>query len=477
MLTRDPLLQAFANRLDRHPSATVVAAPGHSATTADIDAIASAVDLCAREAGLEPGRYAALVADNGPAFLGLLLGLRRSGATVVLFDRRATIREIEAVAERLPLGAIARCPSAWPASAADWSVEPRSPAAGPAADSRIAVVKLTSGSEGEPRGVATPASALLADDEALTLSMGILPEDRLLAAIPFSHSYGLSSLVMPALVRGTRLVLPGGASPFAPLEAARELGATVFPTVPAYLDGLLRAGAAAVTLGPLRKIVTAGAPLLPETAARFREQCGQPAHVFYGASECGGITYDRSGDAGERGEVGEPVTGVQLDLEPVPGIAHGGRVVVRSPAVAAGYLPLPHERLANGRFITDDLATRHDGRIKLAGRLGERINVRGKKIDPAEVEMAIAEHPAVDEARVVGVRREGSADESVRAFVACAAGALDEEALRRWCGERLSGFKVPRSFVLVERLPRNDRGKVDRAALDKLAGAAAGDRP
>ena len=81
-------------------------------------------------------------------------------------------------------------------------------------------------------------------------------------------------------------------------------------------------------------MLTAGAPLRAVTAGRFRETFGLPVHVFYGASECGGICYDREGTAAERGTVGAPVEGVRVELEPP-----GGILTVRSPAVAAGLHP------------------------------------------------------------------------------------------------------------------------------------------
>ena len=93
---------------------------------------------------------------------------------------------------------------------------------------------------------------------------------------------------------------------------AAACGATVFPTVPAYLQALLRMSQPPPWPASLRLCLTAGAPLPPATAAQFREFSGRPVHVFYGASECGGICYDRSGDAGERGTVGTPVEGVSI---------------------------------------------------------------------------------------------------------------------------------------------------------------------
>jgi acyl-CoA synthetase (AMP-forming)/AMP-acid ligase II len=187
--------------------------------------------------------------------------------------------------------------------------------------------------------------------------------------------------------------------------------------------------------------------------------------VFYGSSECGGITYDREGGAGERGTLGTPVEGVRVDLERQDG---GSRVVVTSLAVAERYLPEPDELLAGGSFRTADLAEFAGGELRLTGRLGSRINVRGKKVDPREIEAVIASHAAVEDVRVVGVPRGASGDETLRAVVACPPGAVSERELYEWCRASLADFKVPRSICFVERLPTNARGKVELGALARL---------
>ena len=138
------------------------------------------------------------------------------------------------------------------------------------------------------------AAALLADEAQLAETMGIGGDDRLLAAMPLSHSYGFSSLALPALVRGATLVLPedgaglaatASIAPLAPLAAARELAATVFPTVPAWLGGFVRLASAPAWPESLRLVLAAGAPLAPETARDFRRRTAREVHVFYGASE------------------------------------------------------------------------------------------------------------------------------------------------------------------------------------------------
>jgi long-chain acyl-CoA synthetase len=221
----------------------------------------------------------------------------------------------------------------------------------------------------------------------------------------------------------------------------------------------------------------------PATARRFREVFGLPVHVFYGASECGGICYDREGGAGERGTVGTPVEGVTVTLAPSIGdiapnaedggpTADAGRVTVRSASVAQGYLPDADPRLAGGRFVTSDFAGWRGGELVLRGRLDDLINVKGKKVDPREVEAVLAGLPGVEEVAVVGVRLAGRGSEAVRAVIACRPGALSPEQVLHWCRGHLAAHKVPRSVILVPEMPRTPRGKIDRPALLAMEGTA-----
>ena len=514
---RDPLVRAFERLAAARPAAPLVVSAGRRATAADLDAQARAAARALGDDPPRPGEPVALLAANGPAFLAGLVALLRAGAAPLLLDARAPGAERARVARELGAPRLLACARAWPEGPGDWhagrqigvpavngSCRPRPGGKGGAVIELTsgavieltsgavieltsgavieltsgAVIKLTSGSTGAPRGIVTPVEALLADDDALSATMGLSDRDRLLAAIPFSHSYGLSSLVVPALARGRTLVVPGEDGPFGPLAAAAAAGVTAFPTVPAYLAALLRLDEPPPLPPSLRLVLTAGAPLPAETSARFRARYGRPVHVFYGASECGGICYDREGDAAERGTVGAPVEGVRIELEASGGADGegtaadgGGRVGVRSPAVAAGYLPRPDPSLAGGRFLTEDLAVWRGGELALVGRLDDVINVRGKKVNPREVERVLRGLAAVEDVAVFAAPAAGggACEPTVRAVIACAAGALTREAVLSWCRDRLADHKRPRSVVLVERLPRTERGKLDRAALDRLA--------
>src|SRR5206468_677182 len=146
-------------------------------------------------------------------------------------------------------------------------------------------------------------------------------------------------------------------------------------------------------------LISAGAALPAHTALRFRERAAEPVRNFYGASECGAITYDRSAaGAAPPGCVGTPLAGVRLSVAgrrwvtpSTGGEAPRGRIVVEGRAVALGYVragvrPRPFHR----KFLTGDLG-RIDGsgRLFLEGRLDQMINVGGRKVFPAEVERVL----------------------------------------------------------------------------------------
>jgi long-chain acyl-CoA synthetase len=462
----DPIVTAFDRLAAADPRARLVVS---TSASADVEGVAAAARAASRVAGdsVPPRSLVGLSAPNGVAFLAGLLALRRAGAVVVLLDAGAPEADQRRACAALGARAILTCATAWPQGPADWrrlavddALEPRLP------EGDAAFVKLTSGTTATPRGVAASAEAILADDAALARSMGLVAGDRIVGAIPLSHSYGFVSVAVPALVRGSPVVLPAESGPLSALAAAREAQATVFPTAPAYLQALLKMSRPPEWPASVRLVLSAGAPLSAEVAARFRETYGRAVHVFYGASECGGICYDREGGAAERGTVGAPVDGVHVALEPVEGGVEGeGVVTVFSDAVAAGYLPEPDPHLGRGRFQAGDLARWDGGEMRLRGRVDGVINVKGKKVSPSEIESVLARLAGVEEAVAFGVPAPDLGSDVLRAVVACPSGSLSYHEVVAWCRRHLPDHKVPRSVVLVSALPRTSRGKLDRAGL------------
>jgi long-chain acyl-CoA synthetase len=290
--------------------------------------------------------------------------------------------------------------------------------------------------------------------------MDIRPNDINLAAIPLSHSYGFSNLVMPLLSQGTPMVISNDYLPQSIVDYCNRYQVTVVPAVPMVFEHL--ASAAKGEFHTVRTFLSAGAPLPPSVSRRFRERFGKPIHTFYGCSECGGITYDREGASVERGTVGRAMDGVTLSVE-------RSRLVVRGENVSLGYLHDAHtfEPFPSGRFRADDLAEiRDDGEVVLTGRASELINIAGRKVNPREVEQVLIQIDGVQQAKAYG--EPAGARGEVVAAVIVASPDITRDQVREFCRARLAPHKVPRIIKLIDSIPVDDRGKVRRAALAEL---------
>lgn len=329
----------------------------------------------------------------------------------------------------------------------------------------VALLKLTSGSTGEPKGILTSEENLLADCQNICRTMAITATDRNLGAIPFSHSYGFSNLVTPLLYQGTAIVVSNDYLPLSILDLSNRFECTAMPGIPMVYEHLAQLPRADGGFRSLSKFISAGAPLSAATARRFHERFGHRIHTFYGCSECGGIAYDEDGLAIERGTVGEPLAGVDLSID-----SKHNRVTVRGQAVAMGYLNGTSEgnaRFGSGTFTTDDIGLiRTSGELELVGRVGDLINTAGKKVNPREVELIILQIAGIREVRVYG-EKAGARGEVVAAAIV-ADPDVTRESVRQYCRERLSSYKVPRIVKIIDQIPLDDRGKVKRSALAHL---------
>lgn len=462
----DPILGAFAGLLARDPDAVCVrasAAQGEQqASRRDIDNLAQTVTARLQRANLPQGAVVALAAPNGPGFLGGLLGCLRAQHPVLLIDDEVARREGTATAGHLGARAMLSC-AAWPSPRAPFVLKPITDATERALPEGTKVLKVTSGSTGRPRAVAFTSHALAADCSQLARTMLIPPVDRLLATVPMSFSYGLSSLALPALTMGNELIVADALNPVATMAVATAGRATVFPTVPVFLQALLRLNIRA--LPPmLRLVISAGAPLNTAAARGFRARFGRPVHTFYGSSECGGISYDRTGNAAERGAVGTPVDGVRVDVA-----NPDGALTVRSAALGLGYVPDEgDDALRPETFRASDCGAIDPttGELRLLGRRSEVVNVGGRKVHPREVENVLAQMPGVDDAVVFGEALQDRATEVCHAVVASRPEAgLSPRTVRDWCTKHLAAYKVPKLVTLVTEIPRTERGKLDRAKL------------
>jgi len=328
-----------------------------------------------------------------------------------------------------------------------------------------ALLKLTSGTTAAPRAIRFGSEQLLADCEQICDTMGVSDVDLNFGVIPISHSYGFSNLLTPLIARGVPLVLSQDRTPRAVLADIAKTDATVFPGMPLFYQAFCEMK----NIPPLPKLrvcISAGAPLPIATAKKFRDKFALPIHSFYGASECGGICYDREAKNEIEGFVGSPMKDV--DLEMIEPGAETSQVRVRSAAVGDGYFPdVDEEKLGNGVFVPDDLLARHGSGFKIVGRISDVINVAGKKVNPAEIEERLLHFPGVRQAVAFG--RPAGAGLRNEEVAACVVANIDlrENELMEFCRTALSGWQVPKRIFIVDSIPTNERGKISRRELAK----------
>jgi long-chain acyl-CoA synthetase len=325
------------------------------------------------------------------------------------------------------------------------------------------LLKLTSGTTAAPRAIRFRSHQLLADCNQICDTMDISDADLNFGVIPVSHSYGFSNLLTPLMARGVPMVVSRDRTPRAVLADLARTSATVFPGTPAFYQAFCDIGDVP-PLPKLRLCISAGAPLASAVAKTFFEKFKQPIHSFYGASECGGICYDRYGTTFEDGLVGQPMRGVEVAL--MDPMDSASQIRVRSAAVSDGYFPEPDaQKLGNGVFVPDDLLARHDSALKIVGRISDVINVAGKKVNPAEVEAHLLRFKGVRQAVVFGrPTGAGLRNEEVAACVLTSPG-ISESDLLRFCRTALSGWQVPKRIFIVDIIPTNERGKISRREL------------
>ncbi|MEK9137121.1 MAG: fatty acid--CoA ligase family protein, partial [Bacteroidota bacterium] len=220
-------------------------------------------------------------------------------------------------------------------------------------------------------------------------------------------------------------------------------------------------------LRQVRYMLSCTAPLHPDAVQSFHRSFGVAICQHYGSSETGAVTThvpERILDYPE--SVGRSMVGVRMSVVDADGKECApddpGEVMVRSAAVAAGYImgeaPGPAV-LRDGEFRTGDIGTlNREGFLHLMGRIDSMINVGGLKVSPLEVCRVLEHHAAVREAAVSGTR-DVNGEEVVYAMVVLRAPATEQELLT-FCHSRLADYKVPRRIDIREELPRGPSGKI-----------------
>jgi malonyl-CoA/methylmalonyl-CoA synthetase len=458
-----------------------------------------AAELAAR--GVAPGDRVALQVEKSPEALLVYLACLRRGAIFVPWNPAYTDAEIgfllndaaprlfvcdpgrrdalATAARDAQVGAVATLDAAGHGSLDAWRERAPDASIAQSRDSDVAAILYTSGTTGRPKGAMLTHRNLAANAAALALLWRFERSDVLLHALPIFHAHGLFVALHCALLAGCRVLF------LARFDAERVAAllprATVFMGVPTHYARLLALpdfGRGACRC--MRLFVSGSAPLTAAAHREFESRTGCAILERYGMTETLMIT-SNTWENRIAGKVGWPLPGVELRVvgdarrELPPG--ETGALEVRGPSVFAGYWRLPEKTredlLPDGFFRTGDLACIDAaGCVTLVGRARDLVISGGLNVYPAEVEEALDALPGVAESAVIGVAHP-DLGEAVTAVVAPdGSRALDEGEIRAGLATRLARFKLPKRVFVVDALPRNAMGKVQKAALRERFGDA-----
>jgi malonyl-CoA/methylmalonyl-CoA synthetase len=432
---------------------------GHTYTFGEIDARSNRVAHLLARRGLKAGDRLCVYLSNCVEMIDLYLACVKLGVIFVPINILYRDREIAHIVNDAEPAETIRDASGLMREAASMpDTRPNIPLDGDAP----AGIIYTSGTTGASKGAVLTHNNFAANAVTLLTAWQITAADRFLLALPLFHVHGLGNGIHCWLTSGCRMRL---LERFEHQKAAAEFlefRPTLFFGVPTIYVRLLDLPAdTAREIGNfMRLFVSGSAPLPAQVFEEFRTRYGHTILERYGMSE--NLMDTSNPYIGERraGSVGVPLPGVSVKLV-------DGEIHLKGPNVFAGYWRRPdatHEAFRDGWFRTGDLATcSDDGYYTLSGRKSDLIISGGFNIYPREIEEFLQEHEDVVEA-AVAARPDPVRGEVPVAFVVLRGEASCQE-LEDLCRAKLASFKVPRAFRVLDKLPRNAMGKVQKHLL------------
>ncbi|MFD1510212.1 malonate--CoA ligase [Lacimonas salitolerans] len=337
----------------------------------------------------------------------------------------------------------------------------------------LAAFLYTSGTTGRSKGAMLTQGNLLSNAQVLTDVWRFTSDDVLLHALPIFHTHGLFVATNICLLSGAQMVFYPG---FDVQAIIRDMPrATTMMGVPTFYTRLLeRDDFTADHARNMRLFISGSAPLLAETHREFEGRTGHRILERYGMTETNMNTSNPYDGERRAGTVGFALPGIDLRVCDNQGteLPQGeiGTIEVRGPNVFKGYWQMPEktaeELRDNAFFITGDLGLIDaDGYVTIVGRGKDLIISGGYNIYPKEVELVLDQAPGVQESAVIGVPHPDFGESPVGILVRRSGETPDTDAIMASLGDSLARFKHPRKLLVVDALPRNTMGKVQKNVL------------
>ena len=340
----------------------------------------------------------------------------------------------------------------------------------------LAAILYTSGTTGRSKGAMLTHGNMLSNAQVLKDYWGWQPDDVLIHALPIFHVHGLFVAIHGALLNGSKMIWLSKFDPKLVLKKMPE--ATVFMGVPTlYVRLLAEPGLTLEASRHMRLFIAGSAPLLIETFTEWQTRTGHTILERYGMSETAMLTSNPyRALEGERrgGTVGFPLPGVSLRVQDDEGRAlptgEIGGIQVKGPNVFKGYWRMPEktaeEFTPDGFFKTGDVGRIDErGYVTIVGRSKDLIISGGYNVYPAEIEGYINELPGVAESAVVGIPHADFGEVGVAVVIAKPGATVNPGQIIASLKSKLANFKVPKKCFVVDSLPRNTMGKVQKNIL------------
>jgi long-chain acyl-CoA synthetase len=452
--------------------------------------------------GVEPGDRVCVMLPNVPYFPVVYYGILRLGAVVVPMNVLLKGREVEFYVKDPGAKAI----FAWGdfGEAAETGVkdtdadlvlvkpgefekllgeqEPVREVADKAPED-TAVILYTSGTTGTPKGAELTHDNLMCNVETILSSLiQIDPDDVVLGALPFFHSFGQTCGLNSCMKAGGMLTLLPRFEPDKAFEIIQRDKVTIFEGVPTMYVGMLHADAAdEADTSCLRLCVSGGSAMPGEVLRSFEEKFGCKILEGYGLSETSPVASFNHPDRERKvGSIGTPVAGVEMKVVDEDGneVAQGevGEIAIKGHNVMKGYWNKPDatsESIRDDWFYTGDMAkVDEDGYFFIVDRKKEMIIRGGYNVYPREVEEVLYGHPAVQEAAVVGVPDDKMGEEVGAAVVLKPGEDVSVDELRDYVKNDVANYKYPRKIWIVDELPKGPTGKILKREVEVPAEVA-----
>jgi len=505
-------LSTLTEQIARHGGAGVaLAAPDRrDQTHAELAAFIESTRSRLRALGIGRGDRVAIVLPNGPEMAAAFVAVAgaattaplnpayrldefafyledlRAKAVLVAADESGPIIEAAARTGTAVLHAVV--PDGAPAGQFLIEGEPVGPASpdGPATAADVALILHTSGTTSRPKIVPLSHANLAASARHIGATLALGPEDRVLNIMPLFHIHGLVAAVSSSLAAGGSIYATPGFNAlrfFAWMEDAKATWVTAVPTMYQALLPRAERNAEVIARHPLRFLRSSSSSLPPQVMQALEETFGCPVIESYGMTEAthqmaSNPLPPRPRKPGSVGLAAGPEVTVRDEAGAEVPRGTVGEICIRGPNVTAGYENNPAANEAaftDGWFRTGDQGYMdEEGYLYITGRLKELINRGGEKIAPREVDEVLMDHPAVAQAVTFAVPHEKLGEEVAAAIVLrpdCDP-VPDAPAIRAFVARRLADFKVPRTILFLDEIPKGPTGKLQRIGLAKTLGLA-----